>query len=335
MYSDPQQTLVITTPADAIAAMPYLLGFHPADSLAIIGWSDHGTFALRVDLVAPEDHSALICQLLDLMVNNNADAVILLGYGPDERVTPLLKEAQDALEDILVVKAVLRVHQNRWWSLQCADPGCCPADGTPYDISTTPVAAKATFDGRVALASRADLEATLAPVEGQDWAWMLHATQLAEAELLHEGPGSSLLVEEGLRLVRSLIGRDEPLTDGEVARLTVACTNIRVRDEAWVRIKEHPLEQQLRLWRDVTRRAVGEYAAAPAALLAFTAYLNGDGGLVNIALDRAREALPTYYLTTLLQTSMNAGVPPRVLRERFDMTPAMLAEAHGEVVERM
>ena len=42
-----------------------------------------------------------------------------------------------------------------------------------------------------------------------------------------------------------------------------------------------------RLWTDLTRRACPGYVAAPAALLAFTAWQAGNGALANLALDRA------------------------------------------------
>ena len=73
----------------------------------------------------------------------------------------------------------------------------------------------------------------------------------------------------------------------EVARLTVALRDLRVRDDAWARMDPGYSEAHLRLWIDVLRRAQPGYVAAPAALLAFVAWQSGDGALANVALDRA------------------------------------------------
>ena len=47
-----------------------------------------------------------------------------------------------------------------------------------------------------------------------------------------------------------------------------------------------------RLWTDLTRHAQPGYIAAPASLLAFTAWQNGNGALANLALDRALADTP-------------------------------------------
>ena len=56
----------------------------------------------------------------------------------------------------------------------------------------------------------------------------------------------------------------------------------------------------VRLWTDATRRACPVYVAAPASLLAFTAWQGGDGALAGIALDRALADDPAYSMARLL-----------------------------------
>jgi hypothetical protein len=326
--------IVITCPADAVAAVPYLLGFVPADSLVIIGFGGQGTFVVRLDLVDRADYSALLHQLYGLMIRNTVDAVVIVGYGSEDRAVPLLREVEDALSDILTIKEVLRVDGGRWWSLMCTDPSCCPTEGTPYDSSTTKVAAQATFAGIMPYGSREEMAASLAPVDGQDRVWMQAETERAEAELLRDGPHARLLVTEGLPLVEDLIAQDRRLTDREVARLSVVLTHLRVRDEAWVRCGHLDRHQQKRLWRDVTRRAIGEYAAAPAALLAYVTYLSGDGALAGVALDRCLTAVPFYSMAGLLRGCITSGLPPQVVREKFSMTPADLADAYDRATGR-
>ncbi|MEV6987226.1 DUF4192 domain-containing protein [Sphaerisporangium sp. NPDC051017] len=325
--------LVITCPPDAVAVIPYLLGFHPHDSLVILGASAERSFAFRLDLVGRERYSDLLMQLFGLMIRNDADTAILLGYGPEETVGPLLTEVQDALKDIVTVNEVLRVDGGRWWSLMCTDQECCPPEGTPYDSASSHLAAQATFAGLVAYGSREEMAAMVTPVDGEDRAWMVAETERAEQDLLDDAPSSSLLVEMGLPLVRSLTGQDRRLSDHEVARLSIVLTHLRVRDEAWMRIPSLDPQQQLRLWLDVTRRAVGEYAAAPAALLAFLAYINGDGTLARIALDRCRQVTPFYSMAELIGDCLRLGIPPEAVRDKIRDTHRSLPEVWGESAE--
>ncbi|REF00688.1 DUF4192 domain-containing protein [Thermomonospora umbrina] len=322
--------ITIASAADAVATVPYMLGFHPEDSLVVVGWNSQGSFGIRLDLITRDHHGDLIRRLRAFMVGTAAEAVILLGYGSEDRTVPLLTEVQDALADILTVKEVLRVNDGRWWSLTCIDHRCCPADGTPYDIASTTIAATAAYAGRVAYGSRREMAATLAPMGGRDRERMQAETERAEAELLRDGGSPPLLVIEGLPMVRSLLGSGARLTDRQVARLSVVLNHLRVRDEAWARIAEHDQDQQLRFWRDMTRRTVGEYTAAPAALLAYTAYMDGDGALAQMALERSRQAVPSYNLAALLQEALNHAISPQAFREKFSLTPEWVAETYGD-----
>jgi len=142
-------------------------------------------------------------------------------------------------------------------------------------------------------------------------------------------------VGDGVPLVQALLARlvadqdaalEELLADPDrVAWLGVLLTHVRVRDEAWVRIEPDRPEPYIILWREVLRRVETRYAAAPACLLAYAAFLAGDGGLANVALDRAEEADPDYTMAGLLRDVIQAGLPPAAARLR--MTPEDLAEA--------
>ncbi|MET8160371.1 DUF4192 domain-containing protein [Sphaerisporangium sp. NPDC005289] len=319
--------LVITSPSNAVAVTPYLLGFHPTDSLVVIGLGPGSSFTLRFDLVRREHYKALLAHMRGLMVRNDAEAAVLLGYGSEDMTVPLLTQAWDTLADTLAVKDVVRVDGGRWWSLMCTDPQCCPREGRPYDINASQLAAQATFAGLVAYRSREEMAAMVAPVEGEDRVWMAAETERAQQEFLSDGPASRLLLDEGLQLVRSLIGEDRRLTDEETARLSIVLIHLRVRDEAWARLLTLDSQQQLRLWQDTTRRAIGEYAAAPAALLAFLAYINGDGTLAKIALERCAEVAPSYRMAALIEDCLRYGLPPQTVRERFDGMLEMLPDA--------
>ncbi|HXA61220.1 MAG TPA: DUF4192 domain-containing protein [Streptosporangiaceae bacterium] len=313
-------TLVIRTPEDAVAAVPYLLGFHPEDSLVAVG-SDgpNGTCAMRADLL-PHRAVEAAERVAGLLADNGFRQALLIGYGPAERVEPVLMAVWDELaERHIKVGEALRVERGRWWSYHCEDPLCCGPDGTPYDITTTAVAAQATVAGQVVLADRASLAATVAPLGGES---MRLATRRAEARVFDRIHSAERLIEEGLPFVQDVIGRRDRLTDDEVALLGIYLGHIRVRDEAWVRTRP---DRHLELWRDVLRRVDERYAAAPACLLAYTAFVSGDGGLANLALDRADAAMPGYSMAELLRDLIVSGIPPR--QAVLKMSPEDLAEA--------
>jgi len=113
---------------------------------------------------------------------------------------------------------------------------------------------------------------------------------------------------------------DRPRRTGPVAWLGLLLTHLRVRDEAWVRTDE----THLAWWRDVLRRIEPAYAAAPASITAYAAYLSGNGALANVALDRADTADPDYAMSRLMRDIMRAAVPPS--KARLALTPEALAD---------
>ena len=105
-----------------------------------------------------------------------------------------------------------------------------------------------------------------------------------------------MIAAEGLAAVGTMItryrGGGRFTLDYEIARITVALRDLRVRDDAWARMDPAHADAHLRLWMDVVRRAQPGHVAAPAALLAFVAWQSGDGALANVALDRASPTSP-------------------------------------------
>ncbi|WP_285496254.1 DUF4192 domain-containing protein [Actinomadura sp. NBRC 104425] len=326
--------LVIRTPQDAIAAVPYLLGFHPADSLVVVGFDGpHHTCALRLDLPAGRagcERTACI------LARNHFRRALVLGYGPADPVAAAVADVWETLtaKGVQVVEA-LRVAEGRWWSMTCVDPGCCPPEGRPYDITVSPVAAQATLAGHVALPDREELARSVAPLGGPVRAAMRKATERAERRFLawaREGLSParirSRMAEEGVALIADLPSRDTPPSDDDVAWLGVLLTNVRVRDEAWVRIDEDSPRADIDFWRYVLRRVEEPYVPGPACLLAYAAFIIGDGGLANVALDRAARADPDYSMAALLSDVIAAGIPPA--KARLGMTPEELARAYGD-----
>ncbi|ROP31171.1 DUF4192 family protein [Couchioplanes caeruleus] len=339
--------LKVRTPADLIAAVPFLIGFHPADSLVVAAVTGAKlAFAARIDLPEPGvpdlEAQARVLHLASLIVEQWPEAIALIGYGDSDRVTPSLLHLSQALTSAgLHIIDEFRVADGRYWSYRCTKQTCCPEDGRPCDPPDSVVAAEATFAGAVALPSRKDLEAQLAPVTGPDREAMDSADEralsrlldllpqaplpddggLPQAPLPHDG-GTVLSAEERCRSERLILraGRTAVrsaerryrsggrLSDDEVAWLGYLLTSIPVRDYAWIRSGTDGW--QIALWSDVVRRVAPQRVPAPASLLAFIAWRASRGALAAIAVERAREADPHYALAETMNATLYAAVPP-------------------------
>ncbi|MQA93887.1 MAG: DUF4192 family protein [Streptosporangiales bacterium] len=315
----------LKSPVDVLGAVPYLVGYHPEDSVVMLALdpaSGRDVFTMRADLPPSAAHAgALAASLTAAAVREGAGAVVLVGYGPGPRVTPVIDGLRSRLRAVGVsVVDALRAEGGRFWSYVCGSAHCCPPQGTPYDAGATRVAATAASAGMVALPSRAALARSIAPAVGAVRQRMRVATGRAERRLVRftaTGGGAGRLTAEGDASVRSAYRRHAEsggwLDDHEVAWLGLMLTSFRVRDVAWANVDVFGPPVALRLWADVVRRVDGAYVAAPASLLAFAAWRAGDGGLAGLAVDRALTADPEYSMAKLIGEMLTAGVPPRDL----------------------
>jgi Domain of unknown function (DUF4192) len=335
----------VGSPAAMLAVVPYLLGFLPESSLVVIGVEPPGgsiKVTMRYDLPDPADTDLaadITAHAFGVLGAQDLTAAVAIGYGPEALVAPLAAvfSQEDEAADLI---DFLRVEDGRYWSYTCTNPACCPAEGSAFDLASYPVpAALAEASGRV-LASRDDLVDSIAPLNGIVAESMRQATKRAEQhanQLLAKvrksarlGAARHMIATEGLGAVSQLVtayragGRF--VTDYQVAWLTVALRDLRVRDDAWARMDPRYGEAHQRLWTDVVRRAQPGHVAAPASLLAFVAWQAGNGVLANVALDRALADDPGYSMATLLRQVISAGAPPSMAR--VPMTPEEVAEAY-------
>ncbi|PSK61587.1 hypothetical protein B0E53_06516 [Micromonospora sp. MH33] len=325
MNSTERPRLAVRSPADLVAAVPYLLGFHPADSVVVVAVrSRRVVFAARGDLPEPgTDPRPAARHLAEVVARQGTDAATVIGYGPAARVTAAVDAVGEALDQTgLLVLDALRVTDGRWWSYLCADPACCPPEGTPYDPAASEVSAAAVFAGQVALPDRAALAAQVSPLGGPVRVAMRRATARAHrrlAGLAGEAAGTELTTgpsvrSAGVAAVRTAFRRHrrgERLGDDEVAWLTVLLTHLPVRDHAWSRTDGR--DADISLWTDVLRRAEPELIAAPGSLLAFAAWRAGHGAVAAVALERVLAAHPGYSLAVLLDDALRRGLSPAEL----------------------
>ncbi|WP_213004560.1 DUF4192 domain-containing protein [Paractinoplanes toevensis] len=313
----PDCSIIVRTPAEAVAFTPYVLGFHPSDSLVVLGLSGKVVVVgVRYDLPPP---AAAFDEVAQVIAHQGAPEVMVLGYGKPRLVTPAVLGLVGALAPVGVrVREALRVTDGRWWSYSCSDETCCPAEGTPC---RSDLAAEAVYRGMVALPDRKALVARVASATGAIRRDMAAATERARSRFtdltgadVEAGRGGQLIRKAGRQAIREAErvarGGGMPSHDG-IAWLGVLLVRPVVLDYALAR--SGPDDWRLRLWGEVVRLVEPEYAPGPACLLAFAAWRSGDGALARVAVDRALKQEPTHRMAAVLDRLLGLGIGPQAL----------------------
>ncbi|HEY0636023.1 MAG TPA: DUF4192 domain-containing protein, partial [Pseudonocardiaceae bacterium] len=158
----------LTHPAELVTGLPYLLGFHPTDSLVVItlqpGDPPTVGLVLRADLPPPEDERELVEQLCTPVRTRGVVAALVVVLGPRETASAaLVTRLRSAFGELGV--AVPRAlwaestrHGARWSCLD--DPRL---GGALPDPAEHRLAAVSTVAGLVTFTDRSALAALLAP----------------------------------------------------------------------------------------------------------------------------------------------------------------------------
>jgi hypothetical protein len=319
----PDCTIIVRSPAELLAVTPYLLGFHPADSLVVVGLSagHQVIFAGRFDLDPPLN-STDAKGMAAVVGRQSAFALAVIGYGSPGRVTSAMLQLTPALQSLgVLLNDVIRVTEGRWWSYLCGDVQCCPPDGKPCPPPGNALAAQAVFQGQVALPDRKALVAQVAPVTGIARDRMTAATEQARQRLtdlygedVRAGAAGRSIRRHGRLAIREAERRhqaERSLTDDEVAWLGVLLVEADVFDHAMDRSADD--EWRIRLWTDVLRRVDAAYAPAPGCLLAHAAWRAGRGPLARVALDRALREAPGHRTAGTLDRVLSSGLGPHAV----------------------
>lgn len=293
--------LVARQPEDLVAFAPVAIGFWPAHSAVLLTVSGPESFHARVDLPDdPDDVDLVVDALLAPARRHRARAVVFVLYDDD---TTVADEAAWSLREGFVeagieVVDVLRVHDGRWFAVL---PGHPPAsyDGVPFDVSAHPFTAQAVLEGRVTRGSREEVRATLDPRP--------HAVELTTALLADAEPVPPGLLRD---LVERHLVAGTTFEPAELASVAVTVTSGARRDEVWTWQSRTHARQAVELWSDAVRRLPPSHVAAPAAVLAFAAWLAGDGALAWCAVDVSRRAQPDHSLAELVAGLLENATSP-------------------------
>ncbi|WP_344128366.1 DUF4192 domain-containing protein [Saccharopolyspora halophila] len=311
----------ISEPGDVLAAVPHLLGFHPDDSFVLVSLHDlAGTprfgATMRVDLPCPMQ----ACGFGEFLLQGP-----LSTQGAEAERIRLLEEAGPPMLSVVeVVKETLRrsgiVTAHAVWAPQiregapwrCYDDVDC--EGTIPDPKESPIGAVMAANGAVTFGSKDELRELVAPESPEVIArWSARLDALTEDALDETDPDR---VGRDVRKVHAAIRRiaaGTALTEDDLQGVLLAVSDTRVRDillGTALSEHAHPAEE---LWLSLVRKAPDAELPEVAALLAFSAYLRGEGGLASVALERIEKVQPDHRLGALLRQTMEAGIPPAEL----------------------
>lgn len=329
-------------PGEFVAALPSLLGFHPRGSLVVASMS--GASRRRIGLVVrcdlpdpvPELERAVAEHAVQALLRDDPTsalvAVIDDGGGAGDGGSPPRRSLVDAVTDGLRERGV--EPRAMVWAAGTGDGapwscyGPCGCRGTVTSSSVSMFAAGASSEGVVVFADRKELERLVAPADParlrrRERVLERVVDRLAGSAGALGAPDPVTDPAVGTAAVEAALAEAAAgqltLDDGRVVALALALGVTEVRDAAIGIVAAHGgsgagVAAAEHLWAALTRETPDPEAAEPAALLAVSALLRGDGALANVALDRGERAWPGHRLTGLLRQAVAMGLRPEEVR---------------------
>ena len=321
----------LTSPHDLLAAIPFLIGYHPENSLVLVALKDDSVgMAMRVDMptdIAPESYDLLASHFQ----REAADAALIVAY-VDSETDPepvLINTSAALLRSGISIKESLIVSDGRYRSMLCHDSECCSPLGSPIpDIDSSRIAAEHVIAGHpMPFANVSGLVQSIAALPSA----MEESWQSEVRTFWIESDSENLidLQRDGATAVIDLAGeyaQGRGAEDRElVARVIGRISDIQVRDYALGSHNEETEDAYWQMWRELLLIAPRGFVAPIASIFAALAYERGEGALAHKALDRALADDERYSLALLLRRVFTAGWPPQSFS-------AMRAQLHPKVV---
>jgi hypothetical protein len=327
----------LTSPHDLLAAIPFLIGYHPQDSLVLVALKDEAVgMAMRVDMpvgVGAEGYDLLASHFL----RDGADGAFIVAYVGAGAVDPenvLINTSAALVRAGIDIKESLIVRDNRFRSLICSDLTCCPPEGSAVpDLGSSRIAAEHVIAGHPMPFENVDgLVQSIAAVASSFesvWADEVQAFWVSsDSEEIQE------LQRDGATAIIDLVGEYREGRGAEdrelAARVIGRLSDIQVRDFALGSHTDESADCYWAMWRDLLRIAPRGFVAPIACLFAAMAYERGEGALAHKGLDRGLGDDDQYSLAHLLRRVFTAGWPPQSFSAmRIELHPKVVAAIFG------
>ena len=314
--------MIVSSPRQLLSALPHLIGFHPDNSIVTVAMDDDEILTIaRVD--SQDDPIQLPASVLATLRQVDKSSVVLVAYRDDPINLEQLTELVPSVQEFQLLDA-LWVRNGRWSSLMCDDTGCCPVEGNELsDVTATDLefvlAGSAPFSSREDLASRLEsIKLDVESIGARDKACEQVNAEFEKERLKHE---SKVPARSGYLAQLMNFWHENAKWDWQThALLTLVVSDIQMRDGFLRQMLDNP---NLRLpIRTTLMSAISQahevHVAPLATALAGCAWLDGNGALATVALNRALEADASYSLARLLERAISHSVPPSVWTESLE-----------------
>lgn len=316
-----REPVVLRTVDQAITFAPYLLGFHPEESLVVIV-ADPGSamqgFVARVDLVhvaGDEGMALFIAQFAHLV---GRAKVILLAFCGDRQVgLTTLSRAVERMGSMDVGDAAW-TDRTVWRSIHCSDDGCA-GDHTFHADGA--IEAEAVYRGMVVLPSRTVLVERLSGPGARCRPGMQPHITAARRRVRRRDDAA--LVQRCRALV-TRVGADDEEVDAQLAELAVAANQSGVATALWTGLERSQARVWLAAWSRVVSVAPDRLAAGPLALCGLAGWLSGDGAVASICAERLVGVDSPLAVARALDVVVEAVLPPQAW-DLIDRDPAGIA----------
>jgi hypothetical protein len=324
----PRSRNVSPDPGELVAALPYLVGFPPKDSIVAAFLDSDGNLTLtaRLDWDVVSANPANVAASFGQFARQSMTlSVVLVAVGPTHRpeaqeseLAELVRRIEEAKGGALAVLWAVHTQSGRWWADEC-HKSCGPRSHQVPRVEDSVLAGDLEEEGRIPRKDRDQIvsEFETAPTEAVN----LVAERVAELELVD----SRLLSCASLRLslvdrVELLLFADTVMGYEDLAAIAVCCQDTRMRDTLLWRFAQYA-EADPKMWINRWPRihmalayAPPTHVAAVAAVAGLFAWQKGDGIRSETALDRAIKSNPDHGLANLVRTAVRAGLPPQKWR---------------------
>lgn len=302
------ERLVITTPDDLLNALPHVLGFEPRNSLITVPFRGGGMTA-RVDIPTNAEERRGAIGTIRRAYSRNAqpgDLVAIVCVTDDVHTAQhCSSQLATALEQVGIHTPLrLWATDERWMDLNSGEGGIRTA------ASAERIAAEAAFAGKAAPAtSRQALADSLAGDRGPVAAVLNQARRHAARS------GIRAEHEWAIERMERFDADGVRLTDPEAARMLIAIEHKPTRDALWTDMSRDNAASHSALWSDLTRRAPDEVRTPAATMLAFSAWLAGDGAKAWCALEQIPPDSAPYTMATVIATALHHATNPAAWEE--------------------
>lgn len=310
--------------AGLLAAIPYLVGFMPHNSLVLVAISlktNRVQLAIRIDLVGFQTDELLVKAeqaLINAKANAQIDLILPVIYADSKWVNyrELISRLTKAQSENFEVRDGLWVNQSRYGSVLCENPECCPPDGYELASDSSKELFQLIAQGRAAMGNRNEIldfftakkanpkilvnlaKLNKAKSRAKSEAWEINLYNRVLVNLLHKDPKLNELAQAELILVTEEIA----LRDRLISEILNEVKNSQDALNLLNQIKLKTL--------DLVQSAPEDKAKGVLTLVGLWHWQMGEAVWAEAAVNQALKLDPQYRLALLTLNALRSGLPP-------------------------